>query len=90
VTGACQDRVDGRGGVRADLTVDLETVTLLEMCDGRIGRTTERAGAFEIVPELGECELKRADEISFIPHLQGAISKQRGERRPCRGDIRGR
>ena len=34
----------------------------LEMRDDRIGRTTKDAGALEIVPELGEWELKRADE----------------------------
>ena len=44
----------------------------LEMRDDRIGRTTKDAGALEIVPELGEWELKRADEI-FVPHLPGAI-----------------
>ncbi|MGZ5843673.1 MAG: hypothetical protein ACXWJL_01645 [Xanthobacteraceae bacterium] len=30
-----------------------------------------RAGAFEIVAELREGELKRADKIAFIPDLQG-------------------
>ena len=39
----------------------------LEMRDDRIGRTTKDAGALEIVPELGEWELKRADEIFFVP-----------------------
>ena len=77
--GARKRRVYSRGRLRPDLTVDLEAATLLEMSDGRIGCPPKGARAFEVVAELGERELRRADVIALVANSEGAVAEQRRE-----------
>ncbi len=49
------------------------------MSYGRVGRTSECAGAFELIAELGQRELKLAYEIALVADPQGLIAEQRRE-----------